>query len=114
MFRKIYQNDFCEEVHISARSIFGDMEEISKDNKMFLAIVEKGTKKVDENYDVPLPYRDGNPLEYHNFMTLFHELVGKRTDDPGGRLTQLIRYTKGDPKDMIQHCVQQPPSVRVF
>ena len=23
----------------------------------------------------------------------------------------MIRYTKEDPKDMIQHCVQQPPSV---
>ena len=54
---------------------------------------------------------DGNPLEYHNFMTLFHELVQKWIDDPRGRLTRLIWYTKGDPKDMIQHCVQQPSSV---
>ena len=60
--------------------------------------------------DVELDVFDGNPLEYHNFMTLFHELVQKQIDDPGGRLTRLIRYTKGDPKDMIQHCVQQPPS----
>ena len=36
------------------------MEEISKDDKMFLAIVEKGTKKVDDHYEVPLPYGDGN------------------------------------------------------
>ena len=41
MFRKIYHNDFCEEVHLSTRGILGDMEEISKDDKMFLAIVEK-------------------------------------------------------------------------
>ena len=32
----------------------------SKIDKMFLAIVEKVTKKVHKNYDVPLPYRDGN------------------------------------------------------
>ena len=44
-------------------------------------------------------------------MTLFHELVEKQIDDPRGRLTRLIRYTKGDPKAMIQHCVQQPTSV---
>ena len=60
MFRKIYWNDFCEEVHLSTRGILGDMEEISKDDKMFLAIVEKGTKKVDEHYELLLPYRDGN------------------------------------------------------
>ena len=39
MFRKIYQNDFCEEVHSSTRGILGDMEEISKDDKMFLTVV---------------------------------------------------------------------------
>ena len=33
---------------------------MSKDDKMFLAIVEKGTKNVDEHYEIPLPYRDEN------------------------------------------------------
>ena len=60
MFRKIYQNDFCEEVRLPNRGILGDIEEISKDDKMFLAIVEKGTKKVDDHYEVTLYYRDGN------------------------------------------------------
>ena len=36
------------------------MEEISKNDKMFLAIAEKKTKKFDENYEVLLPYRDWN------------------------------------------------------
>ena len=52
-----------------------------------------------------------NPVEYHNFVTLFHELVEKQIDDLRGRLSQLIRYMTGDLKDMIQHCIQQPPSV---
>ena len=60
IFKKIYQNDFCEEVHLSTRGILGDMEEISRYDKMFLAIVEKGTNKVDEHYEVPLPHRDRN------------------------------------------------------
>ena len=42
--------------------------------------------------DVDLDIFDVSPLEYHNFMTLFHELVEKRIDDPRGRLTRLIRY----------------------
>ena len=31
--------------------------------------------------DVDLDVFDGNPLEYHYFMTLFHKLVEKQTDD---------------------------------
>ena len=61
--------------------------------------------------DVDLDVFYGNPLEYHYFMTLFHELVEKRLEDPRGRLTRLIKYTKGDPKEMIKHCVQQPAAV---
>ena len=34
--------------------------------------------------DVDLDVFDGNPLEYHNFMRLFHELVEKQIDDPRG------------------------------
>ena len=60
MCRKIYENDFCEELRLSTRGILGDIEEISKQEKMFLAIVEKETKKVDDHYEVPLLYRDGN------------------------------------------------------
>ena len=60
MCRKFYQNDFCEDVHLSTRGILGDMEEISKDEKMFLTIVERATKKVDEHYEVALPYKDRN------------------------------------------------------
>ena len=46
IFRKIYQNEFCEEVHLSTRGILEDIEEISKDDKMFLAIVEKELKRL--------------------------------------------------------------------
>ena len=41
-------------------------------------------------------------------MTLFHEIVGKKVDDPRVRLTRLIKYTMGDAKEMIKHCAQQP------
>ena len=44
---------------------------------------------------------DGNTLEYHYFMTFFHEIIYKRVDGPRGKLTRLIRYTKGDAKEMI-------------
>ena len=53
--------------------------------------------------DVDLDIFDGNPLEYHNFMILLHELVETQIDDPRRR---LMRYTKYDPKDIIQQYVQ--------
>ena len=45
--------------------MFLETWEISRDDKMILAIVEKETKKVFEHYEVPLPYRDKN-LELSN------------------------------------------------
>ena len=61
--------------------------------------------------DVDLDVFDGDPFEYHYLMTLFHELVEKRIEDPRGRLNRLIKYTKCDPKEMIKHCVQQTVAV---
>ena len=62
--------------------------------------------KLQSTPDLNLDVFDENSLEYHNFMTLSHELVEKRIDNPRGRLTRLIRYTKVYHKDMIQHCLQ--------
>ena len=53
---------------------------------------------------------DGNPLEYHYFMTLFYKTVEKRIDNPRGKLTRLMKYSKGDAKEMIKHCVHKPPA----
>ena len=49
---------------------------------------------------------DGNVLEYHYFMTLFRQVVESKAEDPRGRLTKLIKYTVGDPRDLIKHCIQ--------
>ena len=38
-------------------------------------------------------------------------MVQKKIDNPRGRLARLIRYTDGEPKEMIKHCIQQPASV---
>ena len=44
-------------------------------------------------------------------MTLFHEVVEKRTDNPRGRLARLLKYTNGNAKEMVRHCVQEPPTM---
>ena len=41
-------------------------------------------------------------------MALFKEPVEKKIDDPKGRLTRLIKFTSGEAKKLIQHCIQLP------
>ena len=51
---------------------------------------------------------DGNTLNYHYFMSLFKEVVESKIDDPRGRLTRLIKYTKVDAKELIKYCILLP------
>ena len=53
----------------------------------------------------------GDPNEYHYFLAVFEEVVEKKIDDARGRLTRLIKYTGGEPKEMIKHCIQQPANI---
>ena len=43
-------------------------------------------------------------------MEIFKEVVQRRVEDPRGRITRLIKYTTGEAKDLIKHCIQQPLS----
>ena len=44
-------------------------------------------------------------------MVVFKEITEKKIDDLRDRLARLIRYTDGEPKEMIKHYIQQPVSV---
>ena len=59
--------------------------------------------------EIEIDVFDGNPMEFHYFMAVFKEVVEKRVDDEQGKLTCLIKYTKGDAKDMVKNCIQLPP-----
>ena len=50
---------------------------------------------------------DGNPLNFKYFKTLFREVVESNIEDPHGRLTHLIKYTIGEAKELIKHCIEQ-------
>ena len=56
------------------------------------------------------PY-NGDPINYHYFMASFKEVVETNILDSRGRLTRLIQFTTGEAKELIQHCIQLPPSV---
>ena len=51
----------------------------------------------------------GNPLEYQYFSTMFQEMLERKIRDPVGRLTCLIKFTDGEAKDMIKHCIHVTP-----
>ena len=53
---------------------------------------------------------DGNPLEFNYFLATFKEVVEQKVDDPRGRLTRLIKFTKGEAKELIKNCIQEDPS----
>ena len=51
---------------------------------------------------------DGIPLEYNHFADLFREVVEKWILEPKGRLPRLLKYTREEAHDLIQHCVKEP------
>ena len=54
---------------------------------------------------------DGDPMESHYFMAIFYEVVERKVDDAQGRLTRLIKFTKGEAKEMVKTCIQLPTEV---
>ena len=58
--------------------------------------------------DVDIESFDGNPLNYHYFVTMFSDVIEKNIQDPRGSLTRLIKFTNGEAKQLIQHCIQLP------
>ena len=60
--------------------------------------------------DIDISIFTGDSVDYHYFIAVF-EVVEKKIDDPQGRLARLIKYTDGQPKEMIKHCIQQPAAV---
>ena len=48
---------------------------------------------------------DGDPMEFHYFMAIFHEVVERKVDDKQGKLRHLIKFTKGEAKEMIKTCI---------
>ena len=55
-----------------------------------------------------MEFFDSNALSYHHFMSLFKEVVESKVDDPRGRLITLLKYTSGEAKELINHCIQLP------
>ena len=48
---------------------------------------------------------EGNPLDFTYFMSMLLESVEKKVDDPRGRLTRLINYTRREPGEFVKHFI---------
>ena len=51
--------------------------------------------------DVDIDKFDGTMVEYPTFRTSFKEAVDSTVDDQRGRLNRLIKYTIGEPKELV-------------
>ena len=56
--------------------------------------------------DAAIDTFDRNPLNCFYFMVLFKKAIEKKIDDPKGRLTSLIKFRRGEAKELIQPCIQ--------
>ena len=52
---------------------------------------------------------DGEPNNYHYFISTFNEAVERKVKDPVGRLTRLIQSTSGEAHELIKYCIQERP-----
>ena len=80
-----------------------------KDNGLTGMMCKLLSQKSAPNADFDL--FDGNLLEFNYFMSIFEDMVGSKVNDPRSRLTRLINYTKGEAKELMKHCIQQPTEV---
>ena len=65
--------------------------------------------RLQDTPNVEIDTFSGNPTDFHYFMCTFKEVVENKIDDSLGRLTRLIKYTTGEAKELIKHCIQEDP-----
>ena len=51
---------------------------------------------------------NGNPLEYQYLVSLFNQVVEKKVSDQSGSLTRPLKFTGGEAKELIKHCIHLP------
>ena len=49
---------------------------------------------------------DGNPMDFHYFIAVFKEVLEDKVTDPRGWLTCLIKFTKGEAKEIAKNYIQ--------
>ena len=85
MLERMYYSDFCECNHLKVKTILGNIEDITREDRKFLDILEIGTKKDGAHYEVPLPFRNiGIQLSDNKNQAVkrMHHLKRRFIEDP--------------------------------
>ena len=55
--------------------------------------------------NIELDYFSGDPLSFSYFLATFEEVVETKIDEQRGRLTRLLKYLRGEPKELVSSCI---------
>ena len=102
--QRVYFNEDnrqCENNRIQIDQVTGPKNNITE---MLCKLVKEQTAP-----QVDLEPFDWNPLEYICFMSMFRDSVEKKIENPKGRLTRLIQYTRREAKDLIKNFINDGP-----
>ncbi|XP_074649414.1 uncharacterized protein LOC141904651 [Tubulanus polymorphus] len=58
-----------------------------------------------------LPIFGGDPIEYCYFVKAFENIIERKTDCSSQRLYYLMQYTRGEVKELVRSCMEQPPDI---
>ena len=112
-YRNAWDKDITKRDAVRLRPQKGVVEHSTDDGHLDQNVTKMMCKLLSQQAapEVDIDMFDGDPMEFHYFMAVFHEAVEKKTDDARGRLTRLIKFTKGEAKDIAKNCIQLPPGV---
>ena len=55
--------------------------------------------------DIDIDIFSSNLVDFNYFMAVFSEIVENKVDGRKEKLTQLIKYTTSDAKEMLENCI---------
>ena len=55
--------------------------------------------------EVEIDKFNGNQLGCQYFVSMFNQVVEKKVIDQTGRLTRLLKFTGGEAKELVKHCI---------
>ena len=58
--------------------------------------------------EVEIDKFNSNPLDYQYFVLMFNQVKEKKVSDQIGMLTRLLKFTGGETKKLIKHCIHLP------
>ena len=82
------------------------VESLTKLNKLMVE-----TLKLQAAPKVDIDTFSGDPLKYTYFIETFKDVVESLVSNPKQRLVRLLKYTEGEAKELIQHCVHEEPDI---